>query len=173
MERPLPYTRAISLAISFLCDKKYFGNMFFLAKLPILEHFFLSKNDVKVMFWTTKNSWHLKVILCWFKIDLDNYRWQVDFEKLLFTTKIYSGYLNKNKISSAKMVFCYQNCSALLWEKIVLVIEIFFWNLRLKAKNLQTFTFWDHKNNLSNSERSEQFLVTECFRNLFLKVSHL
>ena len=59
-------------------------------------------NDVKVMFWTTKNSWHLKVILCWFKIDLDNYRWLVDFEKLLFTTKIYSGYLNNNKISSAK-----------------------------------------------------------------------
>ena len=31
-----------------------------------------------------------------------------------------------------EMVFCYQNCSDLLWEKIVLVIE----------KNLQRF--WDH-----------------------------
>jgi hypothetical protein len=29
-----------------------------------------------------------------------------------------------------------------LWEKIVLVIEKNFWNLRLKAKNLQNF--WDH-----------------------------
>ena len=34
-------------------------------------------------------------------------------------------------------VFCYQNCSDLLWEKIVLVIEKNFWNSRQKAKNLQ------------------------------------
>ena len=45
-----------------------------------------------------------------------------------------------------KMVFCYQNCSDLLWEKIVLVIEKKFWNSRLKAENLQKF--WDHLNNL-------------------------
>ena len=50
------------------------------------------------------------------------------------------------------MVFCYQNCSHLLCEKIVLVIE---------------------KKNYSNSKRSEQFLVTECFFNLFLDVSHI
>ena len=40
----------------------------------------------------------------------------------------------------------YQNCSDLLWEKIVLVIEKNFWNSRLKAENLQNF--WDHLNNL-------------------------
>ena len=40
------------------------------------------------------------------------------------------------------LVFCYQNCSDLLWEKIVLVIEKNFWNSRLKAENLQKF--WDH-----------------------------
>ena len=40
-----------------------------------------------------------------------------------------------------------------------------FWTSRLKAKNLQKFC--------SNSERSEQFLVTECFFNLFLEVSHI
>jgi hypothetical protein len=34
------------------------------------------------------------------------------------------------------------NCSDLLWEKIVLVIEKNFWNSRLKAENLQIF--WDH-----------------------------
>ena len=39
-------------------------------------------------------------------------------------------------------VFCYQNCSDLLWEKTVLVIEKNFWNSRLKAQNLQNF--WDH-----------------------------
>ena len=42
------------------------------------------------------------------------------------------------------MVFCYQNCSDLLWEK----------------KGSQTIY-------------SEQFLVTECFFNLFLEVSHI
>ena len=40
------------------------------------------------------------------------------------------------------LVFCYQNCSDLLWEKIVLVIEKNFWNSRLKVKNLQNF--WNH-----------------------------
>ena len=44
------------------------------------------------------------------------------------------------------LVFCYQNCSDLLWEKIVPVIEKTFWNSRLKAENLQNF--WDHLNNL-------------------------
>ena len=39
------------------------------------------------------------------------------------------------------MVFCYQKCSDLLWEKIVLVIEKKFWNSSLKAENLQIF--WD------------------------------
>ena len=41
-----------------------------------------------------------------------------------------------------EMVFCYQNCSNLLWEKIALVIEKNLWKSRLKAKNLQIF--WDH-----------------------------
>ena len=54
-------------------------------------------------------------------------------------------YLNY-KVSFVPLVFCYQNCSDLLWEKIVLVIEENFWNSRLKAENLQNF--WDHWNNL-------------------------
>ena len=41
-----------------------------------------------------------------------------------------------------ELVFCYQNCSDLQWEKIVPVIEKNIWNLRLKAENLQKF--WDH-----------------------------
>ena len=39
------------------------------------------------------------------------------------------------------------------------------------AKNLQTFEITGTI--YSNSERSEQFLVTECFFNLFLEVSHI
>ena len=40
------------------------------------------------------------------------------------------------------------------------------WNLRLKAKNLQNFEIT--RTICSNSESSEQFLVTECLFNLFL-----
>ena len=35
----------------------------------------------------------------------------------------------------------YQNCSDVLWEKIVLVIEKTFWNSRLKADNWMSTTF--------------------------------
>mgnify|MGYP007086847449 CR=1 FL=1 len=51
-------------------------------------------------------------------------------------------------------------------KKIVLVIEKNVWNSRLKAENLQTF--WDPKNNLF-----KQLLVTKCFFNMFLEVSHI
>ena len=66
------------------------------------------------------------------------------------------------------LVFCYQNCSHLLGEKIVLVIEKTFeirgWRQRI-CKNFEiTRTIY------SNSETSEQFLVTECVFNLFLEV---
>ena len=50
---------------------------------------------------------------------------------------LFSDFLRWNP----KMVFCYQNCSDLLWEKIVLVIEKKIWNSRLKAKNFQKI--WD------------------------------
>ena len=70
-----------------------------------------------------------------------------------------------------EMVFCYQNCSDLLWEKIVLVIEKIFeirgWGPRI-CKNFEiTRTI------CLNSEKSEQFLVAECFFNLFLEVSQI
>ena len=42
---------------------------------------------------------------------------------------------------NSKMVFCYQNCSDILWEKIVLGTAKTFWNSRLKAENLKFF--WD------------------------------
>ena len=39
------------------------------------------------------------------------------------------------------LVFCYQNCSDLLWEKNVLLIEKNFWNSRLKAEKFENV--WD------------------------------
>ena len=60
---------------------------------------------------------------------------------------------------AAGLVFCYQNCSDLLWEKIVLVIEKTFeirdGSSRIYKKFEITRTIY------SNSERSEHFLVTE------------
>ena len=67
-----------------------------------------------------------------------------------------------------EMVFCYQNCSDLLWEKIVrgklLKFEGEGWIFKIFE-----FTRTIH----SNRERWEQLLVTECFFNLFLEVSQI
>ena len=35
----------------------------------------------------------------------------------------YLGFFSSHSLKTREMVFCYQNCSDLLWEKIVLVIE--------------------------------------------------
>ena len=70
------------------------------------------------------------------------------------------------------MVFCYQNCSDLLWKKIVLVIEKNIWNSRLKVKNFQKKIKITNIICL-NSESSVHFLVTECFFNLYLEVSQI
>ena len=57
--------------------------------------------------------------------------WKIEFQAL-----------GKRIQCLVKLVFCYQNCSDLLWEKNILVIEKNFWNSRLKAENLQNF--WEH-----------------------------
>ena len=55
----------------------------------------------------------------------------------------------------------------LFWPSVRKTFEIGGWRPRI-FKNLEiTRTIY------SNSERSEQFLVTECFFNLFLEVSHI
>ena len=55
------------------------------------------------------------------------------FEFLLFQ----SIRSEKPQGTSQKMVFCYQNCSDLLWEKNCSSDRENFWNSRLKAKNFQ------------------------------------
>ena len=62
------------------------------------------------------------------------------------------------------MVFCCQNCFDLLREK---TFEIRGWRPRICNVFEITRAIY------SNSERSEQFLVTECFFNLFLEVSQI
>ena len=60
----------------------------------------------------------------------------------------------------------YQNCSDQLWEKIVLVIKKTF---EIQGCRLRICKMFEITRTIySNSERSEQFLVTECFFYLFL-----
>ena len=71
-----------------------------------------------------------------------------------------------------EMVLCYQNCSDLLWEKKMFKLlrkkyEIRGWRPRICK------LFEISRTNYSNSERSEIFLVTKCFFNLFLDISHV
>ena len=81
--------------------------------------------------------------------------------------KLWSFYsfFRKSCEFSKWMVFCNQNCSDLLWEKIVLVIEKKTFEIRgWRPRVCKIY---------SNSERSEQFLVRECFFNLSLEVSQI
>ena len=75
--------------------------------------------------------WHL----IWDKNDVEKV-------KKRLVARTYNIIIKEKKIDKTQMVFNYQNCSFLLWEKNVLVIKKNFWNSRLKAKNLQNF--WDH-----------------------------
>ena len=75
---------------------------------------------IPVLFWNIFNPFRLSILSIATKL------LRISF--LLLCTKCMS--------LIEEMVFCYQNCSDLLWEKIVLVIEKNIWNSRLKAENL-------------------------------------
>ena len=67
---------------------------------------------------------------------------------------------------NSDMVFCFQNCSDLLWEEIVLVIKKNFWNLRHRGWRPRIYKNFEITRTIClNNERSEHFLVTECFSN--------
>ena len=125
-------------------------------KIPSLEHgenmgrtcclhklFWMSKQKQKTIFvhsMFSSCSPHVRpMIWAWNFHVLNNllsYRGLVDAKiasdiDLPVCRRLYS---TSNSIS---MVFCFQNSFDLLWEKMVLVIEIYFWSSRRKAKNLQ------------------------------------
>ena len=121
---------------------KKFRNHFFYLHLTWLCASWLIKE-----FWKNDNVWKYDR---WFSSEVSNCVARPFCSHLLAV------------ISFHQMVFCYQNCSDLLWEKIVLVIE------KKICKNFEiTWTI------CSDSVRSKQFLVTECFLNLFLEVSQI
>ena len=110
---------------------------------------------------------------CWFLNFLCQYKYMsnTSSEKSNSNLKYYQNVKNSSIVSHVtfhfwkscvwgpEMVFFYQNCSYLLREKIVLVIEKNVWNSRLKAENLQNF--WDRMNNLF-----KQWKVRTIFGNL-------
>ena len=74
-------------------------------------------------------------------------RWFLDFHFLIAINGMQISMMQTQimqtiQVVLKRMVFYYQNCSDVLWEKNVLMIEKNFWNSRLKAKNFQKF--WDH-----------------------------
>ena len=71
---------------------------------------------------------------------------------------------------SAEMVFCYQNCSDLLWEKIVLVIERL---LKFKAEGREFEFFCDHLNNLFKQWKVRTISGNRMLFNLFLEISKI
>ena len=78
---------------------------------------------------------------------------------------------NTATFDKEEMVFCYQNCSALPWEKNVVVIEKQNWNSRLRPRICKKFEIT--RTICWKSKRSEQFFVTECLFILFLEVSQI
>ena len=69
------------------------------------------------------------------------------------------------KEKEKKPVFFYQNCSDLLRE----ISSYRAYLLKFEAEGREFAKFL--RTIYSNSERSEQFLVTECFFNLFLEIN--
>ena len=67
-------------------------------------------------------------------------KWTISFDCTSSLTKLVHLWQDSKKgtifpcLSKHELVFCYQNCSDLLWEKNALVIKKNFWNLRLKLK---------------------------------------
>ena len=70
------------------------------------------------------------------------------------------------------LVFCFQNCFDLLWEKNVLVIEKKLLKLEAECQEFANF-LRSLEHFFSNSERSVQFLKQNAFLSLFLEVSQI
>ena len=89
------------------------------------------RTRIKIYFWQLMlvggPVW-LAVTSCAMKIDLFKFPFLLKIKSML--------------LLFWDLVFSYQNCSDLLWEKID---QENFWNSRLKGKNVQFF--WDHYNN--------------------------
>ena len=118
-------------------------------------HLLLLMCDIYALMWSwffaktwgtyTKLLWFYqnKIIFCMF--------FNFTFQSTLFSK-------HASNFSHSPHYLCSKN-TRFSWKPIHFLFKIkLILGPRLKVENLQKF--WDHKNNLSNSERSEQFLVT-------------
>ena len=140
------------------------------------KYFLIQKNILFKLMVHTPSLWKFHYLAFWKQkcMTISCHFWDIfalfpSFQIVAFPTN--KEFLNIGKSTWWTMVFCYQNCSDLLWGKTVLSIEKNFeicgWRLRIcKLFEITRIIY-------SNSEKSEQFLVTECFSNLFLEFSHL
>ena len=97
--------------------------------------------------WSCPNGKFLRVLFCCFIKAKPDAQWFFVKPGFFDVCVVLKGTLSV-LFTNLGMVFCYQNCSDLLWEIIVLGTKKNFWKSRLKAEDLQNF--WDHSN-----ERSE------------------
>ena len=139
-----PQIMYFSLLAVYQMKSTNFLQLLSLLPLPFWNtFFFLKPHSIFVRYWSIVFTRKIQNFL-W------SDKWSVDKIRVFLNSK--SKNCNPHFIKPIinqfyiLMVFCYRNCSDLLWEKIVWVIEKNFWNLRLKAENLQKF--WDHSNNL-------------------------
>ena len=92
--------------------------------------------------------------------------------ELLTTAYGLSIFIDRNGIFFTKIVLIYCEKKLFQWSRNF--FEIQGWRLRIcKSFEITNSEQWKARTMFGNSERSEQFLVTECFFNLFLEVSNI
>ena len=130
----------------------------------------------KIQFKLGKNSicqtWYFKLENCKNQVQI-NRRSGLNAYNLKFKSWVDSSMCSSEYLCiwEWKLCFYLEVLTTLIFmkdERNGILFPKFFWS------TVRIF-FWDHLNNIfnSNTERSEQFLVQECFFKLFLEVSHI
>ena len=130
----------------------------------------------KIQFKLGKNSicqtWYFKLENCKNQVQI-NRRSGLNAYNLKFKSWVDSSMCSSEYLCiwEWKLCFYLEVLTTLIFmkdERNGILFPKFFWS------TVRNF-FWDHLNNIfnSNTERSEQFLVQECFFKLFLEVSHI
>ena len=141
-------------------------------KLRLVKRPFTSRSkqcegwDTKLDRFLAKNQHNQRKLLCFVNICSPDLFKSVkyDFQSKFSMSRISSIFRKWYFVT--KIVLTY-----IRWEKIVLVMEKTF---EIRGWRPRIFKIFEITRTIySNSEKSEQFLVTECFFNLFLEVSHV
>ena len=118
-----------------------------------------------------KSRWPLNSSRISWIISYQNSGWKRNRQTCAWGKKFYFPQHFLSEEPKQEMAFFYQDCSDLLWEKVVLGFEKNFEIQGWKTRICKMFEITRTVH--SNSEKLEQFFVTECFSNLFLEVSQI